>query len=89
MAALFDNGRIVALIALLVLVEGTALVIYARATGHGLKPTDIALMLLPGLFLLLALREALVGEDWTRIAMLLALALVAHLGDLWRRMRVS
>jgi hypothetical protein len=46
-------------------------------------------MLLPGLFLLLALRAALVGEAWTRIAMLLALALVAHLGDLWRRMRVS
>jgi hypothetical protein len=89
MAALFANGRIVALIALLMLVEGIALVVYERATGRGLKPSDIVLMLLPGLFLLLALRAALVGEAWTRIAMLLALALVAHLGDLWRRMRVS
>jgi hypothetical protein len=46
-------------------------------------------MMLPGVFLLLALKAALADKPWTTIAMLLGLALVAHLGDLWRRIRVS
>ena len=89
MAAFFFNGRIVDLIVLFMLAEAITLVTYRLITRRGLNPFDVALMLLPGLLLLLALRAALIGSAWHMIAMLLVLALIAHLGELWRRMRLS
>ena len=89
MAAFFFNGRIVDLIVLFMLAEAITLVTYRLITRRGLNPFDVALMLLPGLLLLLALRAALIGSAWRMIAVLLVLALIAHLGELWRRMRLS
>lgn len=43
---------------------------------------DVALRLLPGALLLLALRSALTGADWRWTALLLALSLPVHLADL-------
>jgi hypothetical protein len=82
---LIANGRIVDVIVGLVVVQFIALVLYRRATGRGPAPADIAFNLLAGAGLLLALRAALTGADWTSIAAFLAAALVAHLADLARR----
>ncbi|HEX7533321.1 MAG TPA: hypothetical protein VF340_08795 [Methyloceanibacter sp.] len=89
LTGLFANGKIVDLVVVFVVLEAIALAIYRRATGRGLTLIDTAVMMLPGVFLLLALKAALADKPWTTIAMLLGLALVAHLGDLWRRIRVS
>jgi hypothetical protein len=85
---LFGSGRIVDLIVVLMLLEGIALFVYRRRTGRGIATLDWVWNLLAGYFLLLALRAALVHADWRWIALSLALALAAHLGDLWRRSRV-
>lgn len=53
-----------------------------------LSPLAIARMLLPGIFLLLALRAALAEAAWPWVPLALTAALVAHLFDLqgrWRR----
>lgn len=88
MAALFNSGRIVDLIIALVVVEAMVLFIYRYLTGRGVALPDLATNLLAGVFLLLALRSALLqaASDWT--AVWLAAALVAHVADLatrWRR----
>jgi hypothetical protein len=85
---LFGSGRIVDLIVALMLLEGIALVAYRRRTGRGIAPLDWVWNLLAGYFLLLALRAALVHSDWGWIALCLALALAAHMADLWRRARI-
>jgi len=56
MHSLVASGRIVDLILLFMLLELAVLLVYRRLTGRGLKPLDLGLLLLPGLFLLLALR---------------------------------
>jgi hypothetical protein len=82
---LIASGRIVDAILGLVVVQFVALVLYRRATGRGPAPADIAFSLLAGAGLLLALRAALTGADWTSIAAFLVAALAAHLADLVRR----
>jgi hypothetical protein len=89
MQSLVASGRIVDLILLFMLVEAAALLVYRRLTGRGLKPLNLALTLLPGLFLLLALRAGLTGDAWTAVLAWLGAALLAHLADLLRRMQVS
>jgi hypothetical protein len=44
-------------------------------------------MLLPGMFLLLALRSALAGAAWPWVPAALTGALVAHCCELWTRFR--
>lgn len=88
MAALFAGGLIVDLILLLVAAECVALWLYRRLTGRGPGLRALLPTILAGVGLMLALRAALAGDDWTRIAAPLALALLAHLWDLalrWRR----
>lgn len=77
MAELFLTGRIVDLILGVMVIE--AIIIGRRA--------DIVAMLLPGACLLLALRAALVGADWTLIALLLAGSFLAHIVYVLRRLR--
>ena len=48
------------------LLEGTALVLVHRLTGHGLEPKDYLLNLMAGFFLMLALRAGL-GAVWTAV----------------------
>jgi hypothetical protein len=87
MAALFLSGRIVDLILAFTVLELFFLFAYRRATGRGVAPGDILLNLLSGIGLMLALRCALTGAWWGWIGLWLFAALLAHLGDLWRRWR--
>ena len=87
MQDLFESGHIVDLILLFMAVEGISLVLAKSRTGFGLSARDAVSVLLPGLGLLLALRAALAGQDWTVVALFLLAALIAHLADL--RLRVT
>ena len=73
----------------LVVVEAFAIAIHERATGRGICLRDLLPTLVAGLFLLLALRSAVAGNDWTLVALPLAAAGVAHAVDLARRWRRS
>lgn len=85
MRELFASVGLVELIVALVVLEGVFLVAYHRATGRGIAPAGVLGNLLAGLFLLLALRSVMIDAAWGWLALFLALALIAHLGDLWYR----
>jgi hypothetical protein len=85
MSELFVSGHIVDLILGLVVLEAMAVTLYHRNTGLGVAPADLLSNLLSGVFLMLALRVALVQASWTWTALLLFAALLAHLADLLRR----
>lgn len=85
MSELFSNGRIVDIIIVCMVLEWIAIVAYKSRTGNGITPPDLSCNLLAGVFLMLALRGALVGAAWQWIALCLAAALPAHLSDLVRR----
>jgi len=85
---LFDSGRIIDLILLLVLIEAALLAWVSRRTGRNGLFAGIAPTLISGGLLLLSVRAALVGIWWGWIATTLTLALVSHIVDLalrWRR----
>lgn len=86
MRDLFASGRVVDVILTLVVVEAVALEGWRRLTGRGLALRALIANLLAGGFLLLALRAALVGADWTWVAASLFAALLAHLADLATRL---
>lgn len=71
----------------LLLIEGVFLFAFHRKTGRGVALADIFGNLLQGIFLLLALRAALVNTWWGWIALCLLAALLAHLADLRHRWR--
>lgn len=85
MSALFASGRIVDLILALTVLEAIAVTLYSRRTGRGVKGANLLPNLLAGACLLLAVRGALTGSSWTRIALSLLGALLAHLADLRQR----
>jgi uncharacterized membrane protein YjjP (DUF1212 family) len=87
MAELFATGRIVDLIIALVVVEAALLTVLHRNRRRGPDVASVVAMLVPGVFLLLALRAALTAAPWTTIALWLIAALVAHLADVARRLR--
>jgi hypothetical protein len=84
-SALFDSGRIVDLILVLVVLEALLLLGLRVRRGGGIMPRALLANLLAGACLLLALRSALTGADWVWPAMFLLLALPAHLADLYGR----
>lgn len=85
MGSLFSSGHVVDLILALMLAEGALVAVYHRRAGRGVAPLDLISNLLSGVFLLFALRFALLGADWPFIAIALLAAFTAHLADLWRR----
>jgi hypothetical protein len=85
MDAIFANGRVVDFIVAVMCVEIVVLYVYRALSGRGLRLSDVAIMMLPGLALLLALRATLVGAGPQQVALWLVVALFAHLADLWRR----
>ena len=87
LGAFFTSGRVVDLVIALTICEGLFLYWLRRSTGRGLAVLDIIGNLAAGIFLMLALRAALVGDGWPAIALFLSLALIAHLWDLIRRWR--
>ena len=85
MAGMFASGRIVDAVIALMLLEALLLAWLHRRHRRGPAPSVLLPNFAAGLFLLLALRGALVEAEWTWIAASLGAALVAHLADLARR----
>lgn len=85
MASWIASGHLVEAIILLTAGEWLGLTLYHWRTGHGPDAWSLGSILLPGVFLLIALRSALVGADWMWVAGALTLALFAHVADLARR----
>jgi hypothetical protein len=85
LAELFQSGRIVDFILVLMVLELSALAAW-RATGRSAPGVaDVLPYLLSGAALLLALRLALTGSAWPLIALTLLAAFAAHLFDLYQR----
>lgn len=76
---LFASGHAVDIVLAVLAIEA----IWLRAKGR--SAIDIALLMLPAVAILLALRAALVGADWPWIAVPLALSFPVHLADLKSR----
>jgi hypothetical protein len=68
-------------------IEAGALTLWYRRTGRGLSPLAIGRMLLPGICLMLGLREALAGRAWPYVPLALVAALIAHVADIFGRWR--
>lgn len=79
MVEFFASGRAVDVVLAVILIETVYLL------WRGWRVSDLALLLLPAVLMLLALRAALVGADWIWIALPLALSFPVHLADLSRR----
>jgi hypothetical protein len=89
MATLFDSGRIVDLVLAIVAAETIVLIVLNRITGRGPAPSAVVVTALSGVFLMLALRAALTGRDWTAVSLPLLGAFAAHIADLWMRWPAS
>lgn len=81
LSAFFASGHAADLVLVVLAAEALLLL---RA---GRSAIDIALLLLPGACMMLALRAALVGAPWPWIALALAASFPVHLADLIRRGR--
>ncbi len=85
MEGMLTSPGLIDLIIGLTVLEAVVLIACARRT-MGL--VAVGLMLLPGICLLLAVREALAGAAWPWVPVALTAALIAHLTDVgsrWRR----
>jgi hypothetical protein len=87
MTELIASGRLIDLILVLMLVEAMLLYVHRRRTGRGLPAGDIAVNLVAGASLMLAVRAALTDAAPGWIAACLAVSLFAHLADLAIRWR--
>ena len=88
MAELFASGRVVDLILIAICIE--ALLLWSlRRHRRGPGVADWLPNLVSGAALLLALRLTIAQVAWYWVAALLALALLCHLADMQRRLRLS
>jgi hypothetical protein len=87
MESFVHSGHVADVILACLVIEAVALLAWHRATGRGLAPRAVAALLLPGAFLVLALRLALTGAAWPLMPVVLVGALAAHLWDLRGRLR--
>jgi hypothetical protein len=85
MDALFEGGRVIDLILLLMVVEAIVFAALYYMRGKGIAPVRLLPNLLAGAFLMLALRAALTGAGTLVIGGWLALGLAGHLADLVTR----
>ena len=86
MAQLFESGRIIDLILILITLEVAALPWLLRRLGASVTPGLLLPNILAGAALMLAVRLSLTDASWTLIGAALAAALIAHLADLWLRL---
>jgi hypothetical protein len=77
-----DSGRVIDLLLLVIGVEIAALALWKRP-----RFAVVLLGLLPGLCLMLALREALGNQDWRAILFWITASLPFHLADLRLRLK--
>ena len=82
----YASGRVVDIAIAFTLLELLALLAYHHVSRRGLAPQDYALNVVSGLFLMLALRAALLPL-WEGMAACLIAAGVAHIRDLVLRAR--
>ncbi len=68
-------------------VEGVLLALWNVRTGRGIPVRDVLAMLLPGMWLMLALRSVMIANDWFITALFLLSAGLSHISDLLRRQR--
>jgi hypothetical protein len=87
MEGLVRSGHVADVILACLVIEALALLAWRRATGRGPAPAIVLSLLLPGAFLVLALRFALTDAPWPLIPAALVGALAAHLWDLRGRLR--
>jgi hypothetical protein len=80
--AWIESGRVIDLLLLVIAIEIAALAVWKRA-----RFTVVLLGLLPGLCLMLALREALGDQDWRVILFWITASLPFHLADLRLRLK--
>lgn len=84
-STLFVGSRIADIVLAVMVVEAVLLLWLSRRPQSSLSAASIISALLPGFFLALALRAALIRAEWFWIALALIGALVTHLIDM--RMR--
>lgn len=89
MTSFIESGRVADLIILCLVFEAALLGLYRWRTRRGLSGVAIAMLVLPGMMLALALRAALTGAAGIWIGIPLGAALLAHLADLHRRISTS
>jgi hypothetical protein len=82
---LLNGSGLIELIIAITVFEGVALTLYHRLTGKGVALREFAANLLSGLCLMLALRNALLGQSGGVTALFLSASGVIHASDLWRR----
>lgn len=85
MTDLLNGSGLIELIIAITVFEGVALTLYHRLTGKGVALREFAANLLSGLCLMLALRNALLGQSGGVTALFLSASGVIHASDLWRR----
>ncbi|NNJ74716.1 MAG: hypothetical protein HKP56_06105 [Anderseniella sp.] len=81
MQSLFKSGDIIDLILLIMVVEVIALLVWRYLTGTGVAPGALLPFLAAGVCLMLAVKFALTGQDWTHVATALGGAFIFHLAD--------
>ncbi len=85
---LLTSPHLIDAIIILTVLEAAGLALWHRRTGQGLSLRRIVPVLLPGVFVMVALRAALAGTPWPWVPAALLASLAAHLIDLhdrWNR----
>jgi len=89
MRDLFLSGRIIDLILGLIVFEAVCLLTWRREREPYAARLPLLISLVPGIFLLIAVRAAIVAAWWGWIAIALAAAGLTHAADLLLRLRKS
>ncbi len=80
---LFYSGRIVDIIIVMIIAEVLLLAWFSKKNKFGITPGRFILRTLPGVFIFLALRCALVDSAWQWIAFFLVASLLSHIFDIY------
>lgn len=82
LSELFANGHIIDLILAVLVVEWICVSFIYFYKGKGIAPLHFLVHALPGVFVFLGLRAALLGQEWQTIGMFLGISFIAHIADL-------
>lgn len=85
---LLADGTLLEWVIVLMLVEAAVLLLWRARTGGGLPASAVLCVLASGIFLMLAVRAALMSAGSASVAGWLSAALVAHVADVllrWQR----
>ena len=83
----FAGTGLVDFVIAVTLLEGLLLSLRNVRTGRGMPVRDVLAMLLPGMWLMLAMRSVILGHGWLVTALYLLAAGLSHVSDLLRRHR--